>query len=241
MVIEFIYKGSGKTRERPACPGKHHFSPMRTNTAIVGNRVCRFFPVGENRIVLAVASIVMCVFFLLAGSGNASGKVLHADSVQLCKSPIVRGDSLIYTLDIFFQEEPKNFWSYYDKILKYVVIEFFDVLVLAPEVSFPYDCPLKELRVKSVETKTALTGRMSRIEVAIDQKSAAEQFWFTDVQLLNKSTMRITIWKKMMSYQKLMEKKKSNVMTIGISVLVLSMTLLTVIIVVLNLNLDSKK
>lgn len=184
-----------------------------------------------------------CAVFLLLPVQNVSAQMFHVDSVRLCSAPLVRGDSLFYTLDCYFQEKPANYWSYYDNFLHAVVIEFIDHLLLVPEVTFPHESPFKNFKVKAVETKMALSGVMTRMVFLLDKGPAGERLWNYNVTLYNSTTLRITIWKKMESRQeKIAREKKTRFITSFIIGLSFSIAIaVTGIIVFLNLDGASKQ
>jgi hypothetical protein len=156
---------------------------------------------------VARSAALYAVFFLLPVQ-NVSAQVFHIDSVRLCSAPTIRNDSLFYTLDCYFQERPVNYLSYYDGPLNAVVIEFIDRLLLMPEVIFPHDSPFKDLKVKAVETKMALSGVMTRMVLILDKRPTSERLWNYNVTLHSSTALRITLWKKIESYQEKMAKAK---------------------------------
>jgi hypothetical protein len=185
----------------------------------------------------------LCAVFLLMPVQNVSAQMFHVDSVRLCSAPTIRGDSLFYTLDCYFQEKPANYWSYYDNLLNAVVIEFIDHLLMVPEVSFPHDSPFKDFRAKVVETQMALSGVMTRMVIRLDKGPANEKLWNYAMTLRNSTTLRITIWKKMESHQeKMAREKKARFVTSFIIGLSFSLAIaVTGIIVFLNLDAASKQ
>jgi hypothetical protein len=185
---------------------------------------------------------VLCAVLLLPAAQNLSAQMFHIDSVRLCSAPSIHGDSLFYTLDCFFQEKPANYSSYYDNLLNAVVIEFIDNLLITPEVSFPAESPFKDLKIRAVETKMALSGVMTRMVFILDKGPSKEMVWNYNVTLHNHTALRITIWKKMESYQERMaqEKKAHFFMSffVGLS---LSLAIVAAgIIIFLNLDTTSK-
>jgi fumarate reductase subunit C len=153
-------------------------------------------------------SAVLYAVFLLLAVQNVSAQMFHVDSVRFSSAPSIRSDSLFYTLDCYFQEKPANYWSYYDNLLNAVVIEFIDNLLLIPEVKFPHTSPFKDLKVKAVETQMALSKVMTRMVFILDKGPASKNLWNYNVTLHNGTTLRVTIWKKMESYQLKMAKEK---------------------------------
>jgi hypothetical protein len=185
----------------------------------------------------------LCAVFLLLPVQNLSAQMFHVDSVRLCSAPTVRGDSLFYTLDCYFQEKPTNYWSYYDNFLNAVIIEFIDKLLLVPEVTFPHESPFKNFKVKAVETKMALSGVMTRMVIRLDKGPANEKLWNYAMTLHNSTTLHITIWKKLESHQeKVAREKKKRFVTSFIIGLSFSLAIaVTGIIVFLNLDAASKQ
>ena len=181
--------------------------------------------------------------FLLPAVQNVPAQLFHIDSMQLCSAPTVRGDSLFYTLDCYFQEKPANYWSYYDNPLNAVVIVFIDNLLITPEVSFPVESPFKGFKVRAVETKMALSGVMTRMVFILDKGPSSEKVWNYYVTLRNSTTLRITIWKKMGSYQEtLAREKKARFLTSFFVGLSLSLAIaVTGIVIFLNLNTIGKQ
>jgi hypothetical protein len=198
---------------------------------------------GKRHINSFAWNTAFCALFLLPPVQNVSAQMYHVDSMRLCSAPTVRGDSLFYTLDCYFQEKPVNYWSYYDNFLNAVVIEFIDNLLMVPEVTFTHDSPFKNFKVKAVETKMALSGVMTRMVFLLDKGQAGERLWNYNVTLRNSTILRITIWKKMVSHQeKMSREKKARFVTSFIIGLSFSLAIaVTGIIVFLNLDAASKQ
>jgi hypothetical protein len=182
-------------------------------------------------------SAALSAAVLLLPLQNVSAQMFHVDSVRLCSVPSIRGDSLIYTLDCYFQEKPSNYWSFYDNLLNAVVIEFMDYLLMVPEVTFPHDSPFKDFKVKAVETKMALSGVMTRMVISLDKGPSNERLWNYSLKPFKSTVLRITIWKKMTSYQeKLAKEKRARFITVMVSLSLSLAVVVTGVIIFLNLE-----
>ncbi|HUI92971.1 MAG TPA: hypothetical protein VLX68_12050 [Chitinivibrionales bacterium] len=183
-----------------------------------------------------------CALFLLLPPQALFAQMFHVDSVRACSAPTVHSDTLFYTLDCYFREKPVNYWSYYDRILNAVVIEFIDNLLMAPEVTFPHNNPFKEFKAKAVETKMALSGVMTRVAIRLDKGPAGEQSWNYSMSLRTNTALRITIWKKMeLSQQKMEKENRARFITSFMIGLSISVAIIAAgVIFFLNLNTASK-
>jgi hypothetical protein len=161
---------------------------------------------------------------------DAYAEIVSIDSVALCPAPAIRGDSLIYTLDMHFRVAPKYFWTYYDDERNSVVAEFLAIQIDAPYVEFPPASPLKSLKVKNMETKMTLNGTKSQIIVTLDQNEGRKQVWLSDIGLLAGSTVRLTIWKKMELVHAVAKKKNSALIYAGISLALVLAAVVSVIV-----------
>jgi hypothetical protein len=161
----------------------------------------------KNRPACACA-VLWCVF-LLTGIENAWPAPLGIDSVLVCNGPTVRTDSILYTMDLFFHEHPKNYWFYFDNFSNAVVIEFFDAQLQAPVVKIPLKNPFKAFKVNTVQSSMAITGVVSKIIVTIAPGEINDRVWTTDVHLINDATLRMVIGKKMMAYDERIRRAKT--------------------------------
>ena len=138
------------------------------------------------------AALALGTAFLCPG---VRADIFHIDSVKI-NAPIIRQDSLIYTLDMYFLDRPGSFWSYYDQTTGSITIEFIDAQIFAPQVTFPKGMPFLGFRVRNAESGMALTKEVSHVSVTVDKGPRGDQFWNNDVRLVNNSVVRVVIWKE---------------------------------------------
>jgi hypothetical protein len=145
-------------------------------------------------------------FWIAAMSGNAAGQLLRIDSTQVCKVPLIRHDSLFFTLDVFARGLPKHYWYYFDSKQSAVIVELFGVRVDEWETAFPSSSPFKGLRAKTVENKMAFTGVEARLLFTLGQEENGQVLWNNSVEL-HGGDLRVTIGKTMTNYRKTARKK----------------------------------
>jgi hypothetical protein len=154
----------------------------------------------------ASGSAVLLAFWVAAVSCNAAAQILRIDSTQVCKIPLIRHDSLFFTLDVFGRGLPKHYWYYFDRMQSAVVVELFDVHVDEWETAFPSGIPFKGLRAKTAECKMALTGVETRLLLTVGRGENEQTLWNNSVEL-HGGYLRVTIGKTITKYAKPSRKK----------------------------------
>ena len=136
------------------------------------------------------------LFFLVSAEETETLKedsvnVVEITRVSSFSTPIMKNDSLIYSLDLIFKEFPAKFWSYSDSTNHVATIEIFGSEVRAPTINLPGTCPVNDIQIKNQTTKMALSGQRATITFAIDPG------WNVEIAQLDSNDIRLTLGKKM--------------------------------------------
>ncbi len=141
----------------------------------------------------ALRSVVFCLC-IAAAPRIGEAQLLHIDSTVVCPVPVVRHDSLLFTLDLYGAGLSRNYWYFFDSLHNAVVIELFDAKIDEWDTSFPSDCPFRRLRARTADSKMSITGRDARLLIAIDRKKGRPVRWSARVDPID-GGLTVTIGK----------------------------------------------
>lgn len=202
-------------------------NPLQPHAPRRGNAVRRLFP-SANDAVLALACAGVLAF-ALCGTVDAQTpqppRIVRIDSVRVDRTPMVRHDSLFFTLQCFCNGLPGNYWYYFDSSESHVVIEVFESGVDEYDVKFPSYSPFRRLRARTVETGMALTRAEARVMIDVDKGKAGRIMWNNSVSMLSGKGFSVTIAKPITDYSDARRKRTTRVVAI---VTTLSVALLAV-------------
>jgi len=143
----------------------------------------------------SIAWVAVLVFFVAAvfsqeisDDGAASAEITQINSPP---TPLMRNDSLLYTMDMMFKHLKSKFWSYPDNSNRAVLIELYGLDVSVPPMQFPRSSPVRKVSVKNQKTKMALSGRLSTICIAVDKG------WNFEVSQPDSNSLRVLLSKKL--------------------------------------------
>jgi hypothetical protein len=132
--------------------------------------------------------------------------VIHISRVIAPSNPLMRNDSLIYSMDIIFEHLTGKFWSYMDYSSHVAFIEIYGADINAPVIHMPRCSPLRNMAVKNQQTKMSLSGKMSTISFTVDCG------WVFDASQTDTNRLSLIFGKKMEIREvkeSLADKKKS--------------------------------
>jgi hypothetical protein len=120
-----------------------------------------------------------------------SANIVEIKRVSASSTPIMKNDSLLYSLDLIFKDFPAKFWSYSDSVNHTATIEIFGNEVRAPAITLPVSCPVSDMQIKNSATKMALSGKSAMITFTIDAG------WHAEIAQLDSNDIQLTLGKKM--------------------------------------------
>jgi hypothetical protein len=120
-----------------------------------------------------------------------SANIVEIKRVSASSTPVMKNDSLLYSLDLIFKDFPAKFWSYSDSVNHTATIEIFGNEVRAPAITLPVTCPVNDMQIKNSTTKMALSGQMSTITFSVDAG------WHVEIAQLDSNDIQLTLGKKM--------------------------------------------
>ena len=117
--------------------------------------------------------------------------VIEIERVSSSSTPVMKNDSILYSLDLIFKEFPAKFWSYADSASHTATIEIFGNEVRAPVITLPASSPVNDIQIKNRATNMALSGRMAAIIFSIDAG------WHVEIAQADSNDIHMTLGKKM--------------------------------------------
>lgn len=157
---------------------------------------CGFLLLRERSRVCAI--IVFSLFFLISVNAGEGTCTIHA--VVVPGAPIIRKDkTVIYGLDLVFDKVPEDYWMYYSKRKKKIVVDFYGVHIKGdPEVPTGRGV-FSGVVIENGETKLSLSKRQSRIFIGIKENSK----WHFKAETTDKNIIRISAWKNISGLTKI--------------------------------------
>ncbi|HMD67838.1 MAG TPA: hypothetical protein VKF42_03100 [Chitinivibrionales bacterium] len=201
--------------------------PQQPRAPRRGNAVMRVFSFANA----AVCSLVYTGVLAFARCGAAETplpqptRVVRIDSVRVERIPVVRHDSLFFTLQCFCNGLPGNYWYYFDSSQSHVVIEVFESGVDDYDVKFLSYSPFRWLHARTVETGMALTRAETRVIIDFDKGKSGGIMWNGSVSMLGGKGFSVTIAKPITDNGYVRHKRTTRVVAIVTS---LSIALLAV-------------
>jgi hypothetical protein len=117
--------------------------------------------------------------------------IVEIKRVSVSSTPVMKNDSLLYSLNLIFKDFPAKFWSYSDSANHTATIEIFGNEVRAPAITLPLSCPVTDIQIKNSATKMALSGQMATITFSIDPG------WHAEIAQLDSNDIQLSLGKKM--------------------------------------------
>lgn len=190
--------------------------PQQPHAFRRGNAVLMLFSSAND-----AARSLMCAGVLasaLSGAAEAPPpqptRVVRIDSVRVERIPVVRHDSLFFTLQCFCNGLPGNYWYYFDSSQSHLVIEVFESDVDDYDVKFPSYSPFRWLHARTVETGMALTRTETRVIVDVDKGKTRGIMWNGSVSMLGGKGFSVTIAKPIADYRDVRHKKTTRVVAV---------------------------
>ncbi|HEX7510985.1 MAG TPA: hypothetical protein VF335_06770 [Chitinivibrionales bacterium] len=142
-----------------------------------------------------IACIAAIIFFgtdaVALENFDDSAVSTEITQVNAPPSPIMKNDSLMYSIDVFFKRLNGKFWSYPENSNRLVVIELYGLELSSVPIVFPRSSPVRKMSVKNQKTKMALSGRLSTINFDIDKG------WNFEVLQPDSNSLHVSFFKKM--------------------------------------------
>ena len=125
-----------------------------------------------------IIRLVILLYLLYCATGPKStfSQIYQIDSIVFYNNPIIKGDSISYTIDCFFKEKNINYFWFFDSEFNCITIEFFNKLIV-PQITLPSHSPFIFFKIQEVESKLSLTKIISKIIIGIDKGNNNEIIW----------------------------------------------------------------
>ena len=184
-----------------------------------------------------IIRLVILLYLLYCATGPKStfSQIYQINSIVFYNNPIIKGDSISYTIDCFFKEKNINYFWFFDLEFNCITIEFFNKLIV-PQITLPSHSPFIFFKIQEVESKLSLTKIISKIIIGIDKGNNNEIIWNYYVTNVTESQVRIIIWKKNYFLNVIKKEKRKKYLKIAISFISAIIITLTGIIIFYKLQ-----
>lgn len=131
------------------------------------------------------------VIFLLLLSFKADAfQEIVLEAVPRVGPPQIVKNRIIYSINIVFKSfVPPEYWLYYDRTNKKLIIDFYDVSISAPSLTIRGTDLISNPEVWNIESSMGLTGKRAQIRFSIKDGLHYEAFRSSD------STICLQLWR----------------------------------------------
>lgn len=154
-------------------------------------------PFTASLIMLCVIPYALSHFYLYAA------ECVLRDVIQQ-RAPVIKNKRVTYTMDLVFDNTPKNYWIFYDKKAETLVIDIYGshiqkakTLKIPPSRGF-----FRGVETSNHNTAMSLSGLQSKIKIGADDG------WHFEASTLDTSVIRISAWKNI---EKKSDEPKKNI------------------------------
>lgn len=117
---------------------------------------------------------------------------------------ILKDKRIMYGLDLVFGDKPVDYWIYYSRNEKSLVIDFYGVHIKGkPKVEFSGRGVFKDYKIINSKTKLSLSKKHSRVFVRMDP----DPEWHFKSTIIDNRIIRIILWKDITPLTRIVEKK----------------------------------
>jgi hypothetical protein len=178
--------------------------------------------------------------FVVCGTAAAQTaqppRVVRIDSIMVDRTPVVRHDSLFFTLFCFCKGLPGNYWYYFDRLQGALTIEVLESGVNDYDIKFPSYSPIRRLRARTMETGMALTRTEARFMIEVDKGKTGMTMWGNSVSLLGNRGFSVTIGKPMADPLDARHKKSTRIFAVVTAISIALLAVTAGLALILNLN-----
>lgn len=132
----------------------------------------------------------ICIFGAVCGSNGSGDTILlryipsvPAPEIEL-KSKVVRN-----TVDFVFNKCPKDYWVFYDKRARQLVIEFLGVYLEAEPHEIKGTSIVGDPAISNHKTTFTLNGKSAQVRMDMNE------IWHYDTWVVNGKILRLQLWK----------------------------------------------
>lgn len=146
------------------------------------------------------------LLFSVANQSSAFDNVKLLATPEI-NAPVVKTGMVIYSIDFVFDRSPQEYFLYYDRLQRKLVIDFYSAAVSWAD-SVESKSFTGEIIVRNVETAMALLGQKGQILFTLQKGWNFEQGWHCESSMISPSTLRVKLWIELRPAIKDKSKKK---------------------------------
>ncbi|NLL14117.1 MAG: hypothetical protein GX267_11995 [Fibrobacter sp.] len=129
------------------------------------------------------------LFLMLSFKADAFQEIV-LETIPRVGPPQIMKNRIIYSIDIVFKSfVPQEYWLYYDRPNKKLIIDFYDVFISAPPLTIRGTDLISDPEVWNIESSMALSGKRAQVRFSIKDGLHYEAFSSTD------STICLQLWR----------------------------------------------
>ena len=175
---------------------------------------------------------VLLSIFFIAFSMHAQ-ETLSLEAIRPVRPPIIQKNRITYTLEFAFKKCPQEYWVFYDKTSKKMVIDFYGFRIAAPQLAIKGTSFARDPEIKNIETSLSLTGNRAQILFSL------EEGWHHESSVVSGKILQLHLWRNLKPAEIVNKRKYNPVVPIVITALCAGLATFT-IIVLANLNSSEK-
>lgn len=130
------------------------------------------------------------IFILLFLTKLDAYQEVVLESIHRVGPPEIIKKRIVYNITIVFKSAvPQEYWLYYERSTKKLIIDFYDVVIKAPTLTIRGTDLIGDPEVWNIESSMALTGKRAQIRFSVKDGLHYEAFSLSD------STICLQLWR----------------------------------------------
>jgi hypothetical protein len=172
----------------------------------------------------SAAVYAICIFGVVCGSGPGDTILLKYIPVVLAPEIELKEKVIRNTVDFVFDKCPKDYWVYYDKRARQLVIEFFGVSLKAESPRIKGTSIVGDPSISNHETSLALNGKSAQVRMNMNEQ------WHYDTWVINGKILRLQLWKPLKPRKLGKSRKPWLIYPIAIAITVSTLVITTIVL-----------
>jgi hypothetical protein len=136
------------------------------------------------------ATAILIFFGAIQSYSFDNVKLLSTPEIN---APVVKNGVAVYSIDFVFNHCPQEYFLYYDRFQRMLVIDFYRAAVSWAD-SGKAKLFSGEIIVRNVETAMSLSGQKGQISFTLQKGWNFEQGWHFESSIISPSTLRVKLW-----------------------------------------------